>query len=93
LALGLGAALVAGLGAMGALQLHARGRWRGPDIPEVEEIDRLTWQMPPLADLPRPVWSTARKVGVLTLRGYLVVAMLMVIGKVLQLALAGTGHA
>jgi hypothetical protein len=48
--------------------------------------------MPPLDELARPVWSTARKVGVLTLRGYLVVAVLLVLGKVVQLALTGTGH-
>ena len=64
-----------------------------PEIEEVQEIDRLTWQMPPLEELPRPVWSTARKVGVLALRGYLVLATVVVLGKLIQLALAGTGHA
>ncbi len=64
-----------------------------PEIDEVEEIDRLSWQMPPLDELPGPAWSTARKTGVLVLRGYLVLAVLLVLGKVLQLALAGTGHA
>jgi Mn2+/Fe2+ NRAMP family transporter len=96
LALLLGAALVAGLGALGVLQLRGRRRVRRArieEIGEVEEIDRLTWQMPPLAELPRPVWSTARKAGILTLRGYLVLAVLLVVGKVVQLALSGTGHA
>ena len=64
-----------------------------PEIEEVEEIDRLTWQMPPLEELPRPVWSFTRKVGVLALRAYLVLAMVLVLGKVIQLALTGTGHA
>jgi NRAMP (natural resistance-associated macrophage protein)-like metal ion transporter len=93
LTLGLGALLAVGLGFVGALQLRGRTRTPRADIPEAEEIDRLTWQMPPLAELPRPAWSTARKVAVLTLRGYLVVAMVMVVGKVIQLAMTGTGHA
>src|SRR5215469_14270782 len=88
----LGGALAVGLGVLGVLQYRGR-RTRRVDIDEVEEIDRLTWRMPPLEELARPVWSTARKAGILVLRGYLVVAVLLVIGRVVQLALAGTGHA
>jgi Mn2+/Fe2+ NRAMP family transporter len=88
LTLVLGGSLIAGLGILGALQLRGRRTPRA-DIPEVEEIDRLTWQMPPLEDLPRPAWSLARKVGVLTLRGYLVLAMLLVMARVTQLAIGG----
>lgn len=50
-------------------------------------LDRMTWRMPPLATLPKPVWSTARKIGMLTLRGYLVIALLLVVVKVVQLVL------
>jgi magnesium transporter len=49
--------------------------------------------MPPLEGIDRPVWSAPRKVGILTLRGYLVLAMILVLAKVAQVALAGTGHA
>jgi NRAMP (natural resistance-associated macrophage protein)-like metal ion transporter len=87
----LGGTLVAVLAACGLQQLHARRR-EAEVIPEVEEIDRMTWRMPPLDEIPRPVWSMARKVGVLTLRGYLVVAMVLVLAKIVQLAVAGTGH-
>jgi hypothetical protein len=45
--------------------------------------------MPPLAELTRPVWSTTRKVGMLTLRAYLVIAVILLIVKTVQLA---TGH-
>ena len=96
LTLVLGGALVVSLAALGGYRLRAHRPVRRADIPELEEvegIDRLTWQMPSLEELPRPVWSTGRKIGVLTLRGYLVVASLLVLGKVVQLALAGTGHA
>ena len=92
----LGGALAACLGALGVVRLRGRRRVRRADIrelDEVDEIDRLTWQMPPLAELPRPVWTTGRKAGILALRGYLVLATVMVVGKLAQLALAGTGHA
>ena len=42
--------------------------------------------MPPLALLERPVWSPGRKAGMLLLRGYLVVAMVLLIIKTVQLA-------
>jgi hypothetical protein len=41
--------------------------------------------MPPLALLERPVWSPGRKVGMLLLRGYLLVAVLLLIVKTVQL--------
>ena len=41
--------------------------------------------MPPLALLERPVWSPGRKAGMLLLRGYLVVAVLLLIVKTVQL--------
>jgi Mn2+/Fe2+ NRAMP family transporter len=89
----MGGALLLALAVVGAVQLRGRRRRiEARELDEIEEIDRLTWQMPPLDELARPVWSTARKVGVLTLRGYLVVAVLLVLGRVVQLALTGTGH-
>jgi Mn2+/Fe2+ NRAMP family transporter len=46
---------------------------------------RATWTMPPLALLDRPVWSPGRKAAMLLLRGYLVVAVLMLVVKTVQL--------
>jgi hypothetical protein len=40
--------------------------------------------MPPLATLQRPAMSTGRRVGLLVLRGYLVLAAVLVVVKVLQ---------
>ncbi|HEX4215485.1 MAG TPA: NRAMP family divalent metal transporter [Candidatus Dormibacteraeota bacterium] len=88
----MGGALVVVLAVVGVQQLVLRLR-RGRVISEVEEIDRLTWQMPPLSELARPVWSPTRKTGMLVLRIYLVLAMAMVAVKVAQLALQGSGHA
>jgi Mn2+/Fe2+ NRAMP family transporter len=47
--------------------------------------DRRTWTMPPLALLERPVWSPGRKASMLLLRGYLLVAVLLLIVKTVQL--------
>jgi hypothetical protein len=41
--------------------------------------------MPPLTLLQRPKWSTGRKIAMLTLRGYLVIAVLLLIIKAVQL--------
>jgi NRAMP (natural resistance-associated macrophage protein)-like metal ion transporter len=83
----LGAILVLGLGVVGALQ----ARRRGGAPPEAEQniVDKATWRMPPLVELPKPEWSMTRKVGMLTLRVYLVLAALLMAVKVVQLALGG----
>ncbi len=50
---------------------------------------RAGWRMPPLVLLTRPQLSTGRRLGLAVLRGYLVIAVGMVIVRVAQLALAG----
>lgn len=65
---------------------HRRGRagaW------PVDRTDRRHWRMPALADLPAPRVSTGRKVGLAALRAYLVLASLLVVVRIVQLAL---GH-
>jgi hypothetical protein len=51
--------------------------------------DKLSWRMPPLSELPTPVIKGARRIGLLGLRGYLAIAMIMVIVKIVETAL---GH-
>jgi hypothetical protein len=51
--------------------------------------DKLSWRMPPLSELPTPVIRGARRIGLLGLRGYLAIAMIMVIVKIVETAL---GH-
>jgi Mn2+/Fe2+ NRAMP family transporter len=51
--------------------------------------DRDMWRMPPLAELGAPVISRARKLGLTALRGYLAIAMVLVIVKVILMAI---GH-
>ena len=82
--------LVATLLGVGIVALVQRLR-NGPD-PEtlaLTHVERDTWRMPPLAELTRPVWSTSRKIGMLTLRIYLIIAVVLMVMKVLQLAV---GH-
>jgi Mn2+/Fe2+ NRAMP family transporter len=62
---------------------------RGARAPQAPRIVREHWTMPPLELLDKPVWSRTRKVGMITLRGYLVVAALMLIVKAVEV---GIGH-
>jgi hypothetical protein len=50
--------------------------------------DRMMWRMPPLAELPVPKITGARRVGLIALRCYLAVAMVMVVVKVAAMAVA-----
>ncbi|HUA47680.1 MAG TPA: Nramp family divalent metal transporter [Solirubrobacteraceae bacterium] len=79
-----GALLAVGLTAFGLVTL--RTRRRAPVLVEEEpSIPREQWTMAPLALLARPQWSTGRKVAMLTLRGYLVVSVILLIVKAIQL--------
>jgi Mn2+/Fe2+ NRAMP family transporter len=49
------------------------------------EADRLNWRMPPIALLKPAEWSTGRKIALLTLRGYLVISVLLLVVKAVQL--------
>jgi hypothetical protein len=81
----LGALVAVGLGAFGLLEMRASRRSRHPLAGL--GLERNTWRMPPLPELPRPEWSTGRKAGMLALRGYLAVAALLLVVKVVQIAL------
>lgn len=51
------------------------------------EADRKTWRMPPLSELARPDLSSLRIAGLAVLRGYLLLASVLVIVKIVQLSL------
>jgi hypothetical protein len=51
--------------------------------------DRQIWRMAPLATLPPPVWSRGQRIGMVALRAYLVVAVVLLAVKIGQLAV---GH-
>ena len=52
----------------------------------MSEAERLAWRMPPIALLKPAEWSMGRKVALLTLRGYLVISVVLLIVKAVELA-------
>jgi Mn2+/Fe2+ NRAMP family transporter len=80
-----GAALVATLVLIGAVVL-VRRRGREPDTgPSYDVAEKRTWTMPPLALLEPARWSMSRKVGLAALRGYLLIAAILLIVKTVRL--------
>jgi Mn2+/Fe2+ NRAMP family transporter len=84
----------------GGLVIAAAGavvimRWLGrrqPKQPVPEQIsraisraDRSTWRMPPLSLLEPVTWSIGTRLGMLALRGYLVLGAIMLVVKAIQL--------
>ncbi|HEY6428931.1 MAG TPA: divalent metal cation transporter, partial [Acidimicrobiales bacterium] len=83
LAIGTGGGILIGVV---MIALGRRAKARVVHVP-VEWYDRNTWRMPPLNRLSRPPMSRQRKIGLITLRGYLLVAFILVVVKVVVLAL------
>ncbi|MGC0417263.1 NRAMP family divalent metal transporter [Embleya sp. AB8] len=80
--------IMAGCGIAGVLAAgYAFTRRRtGTKEDPIDRTGRENWRMPPLDTLTRPVMSTTRKIGMGALRAYLLVAMILVIIKLVQLA-------
>jgi NRAMP (natural resistance-associated macrophage protein)-like metal ion transporter len=84
--LGGAVALALGLLSFGVVTLRSRrGAASVKIIDPGPSIPREQWTMPPLALLARPQWSTGRKVAMLTLRGYLLLSVILLIVKAIQL--------
>ena len=60
------------------------GGARPAPVPMTVE-ERTNWRMPPLALLKPASWSPGTKLGVLLLRGYLAVSVILLIVKAVQL--------
>jgi Mn2+/Fe2+ NRAMP family transporter len=75
----------AGFGSVALVRVR-RARAAELTVP-VEWLDRETWRMPALEKLTRPVFSRQRKAGLFVLRVYLLIALLLVILKVIEVAL------
>ena len=84
----LGGGSAAGLLAGAGLWIYRRVR-PGAPVPPVDRTGRANWRMPPLTLLTRPHLSAGRRWGLTILRTYLLIAMILVIVRVVQLAL---GH-
>jgi Mn2+/Fe2+ NRAMP family transporter len=84
--------LTIGLAAGGLIALvvvrimaHGSGRpARGP-APPMARIEKMSWRMPPLALLKPVKWSPGTRIGILALRGYLVLSAVLLLVKAIQL--------
>jgi len=85
LTLSLGAVLVAVYLGAGVYFLSTRSKRLRPA--PVSHEQRAGWRMPPLNLLERPKWSRTRTIAMYALRGYLVVAVLLLLVKAIQLGL------
>jgi Mn2+/Fe2+ NRAMP family transporter len=89
IAVWLSVGLAAGLAAAGGwLRISRAGHDGAAHVARVPRQDRYRWRMPPLALLKPVTWSPALKLAMFALRGYLVVAVLLLLVKAIQL---GTG--
>lgn len=85
--------LVVLLGAAVAVVLVAGGAWlwagqRGSSPqPEVSRAERENWRMPALVLLERPTWSAPRRVAMMAMAAYLVLAVILLAVKATQLAM------
>jgi NRAMP (natural resistance-associated macrophage protein)-like metal ion transporter len=83
LALVLGGVLLVAYAVAGVILLRHRSR-RPPEPPVARDV-RANWRMPPLNLLRRPTWSRGRLVSMYVLRGYLVVAVVLLLVKAIEL--------
>ncbi|MBY8885100.1 divalent metal cation transporter [Streptomyces sp. PTM05] len=79
---------VAGVIAIGYAEVRRRRKGWARAGREIDRTGRLDWRMPPLETLSKPVLSTGYKVGMTALRTYLLIAMVLVVVKIVQAALA-----
>jgi Mn2+/Fe2+ NRAMP family transporter len=57
-----------------------------PHLQRIGEADKMSWRMPQLALLEPVTWSVGTKLGMIALRGYLILGALLLIVKAIQLA-------
>ncbi|MHB1088490.1 MAG: Nramp family divalent metal transporter [Acidimicrobiales bacterium] len=86
LAVILGGVLAIAYGVGGVVLFTTRSRRARPV--KTAPMDRASWRMPPINLLERPKWSRAKLIGMYGLRGYLVLAVIMLLVKGLQLGFA-----
>ncbi len=84
LLIALGSVFALAVTGMGVASLRS-GRSKAPT--PVYRVPREMWTMPPLALLEKPEWSRGRKLGMTAMRGYLMVAVLLLLVKAIQLGL------
>ncbi len=85
--IGLAIALaVGGIAILVALRILARRREPVVALaPKMSPTEKLSWRMPPLALLKPVKWSPGLRVGILSLRAYLVASAILLLVKAIQL--------
>jgi hypothetical protein len=75
-----------GIGVVAFLRISARrsGR-RRPPPPVVTVAEKMSWRMPPLTLLKPVRWSPGLRIGILSLRAYLVLSAVLLLVKAVQL--------
>jgi Mn2+/Fe2+ NRAMP family transporter len=86
MAIVLGVFVLAGAAVSGLWGVQEQKRISGRPVMSREE--RVNWRMPALVLLQRPKWSPVRRIAMITLSGYLVFAILMLVVRAVQLAIA-----
>jgi Mn2+/Fe2+ NRAMP family transporter len=78
--------VVVGVGAFLYMRTTARrsGR-RRPPAPVMTAAEKMSWRMPPLTLLKPVRWSPGLRVGILSMRAYLVLAAVLLLVKAIQL--------
>jgi Mn2+/Fe2+ NRAMP family transporter len=86
--------LIVVLGSIMAVVVIAATGWmvwsarQAEPAPEMARHERENWRMPALALLERPTWSLPKRVAMLTMAGYIVVAVLFLAVKAVEIALS-----
>ncbi|OBJ36572.1 manganese transporter [Mycolicibacterium mucogenicum] len=82
--------IVVGAGAgFAALRWMSRRHAATTAIMSVDERDRATWRMPPLALLEPVQWNAGTRLGMIALRSYLVVGAILLVVKAIQISHGG----
>ena len=72
----------------GAVLLVRSSRGRAEPAPTFSAIQRRDWRMPPLTLLEKPELSRGRKAGLIAMRAYLALAVVLVVTKVIVVAVS-----
>ena len=79
------ALVVVGLAVVLALRILSRGLPAVAPAPTMRTTEKMSWRMPPLALLTPVKWSPGLRVGILSLRFYLVASAALLLVKAIQL--------
>ncbi|MBO0731176.1 MAG: divalent metal cation transporter, partial [Acidimicrobiaceae bacterium] len=71
-----------------SMRIISRGKEK-PPRPVVAASEKANWRMPPLTLLKPVKWSSGMRIGMLSMRAYLVLAAVLLLVKAIQL---GSGH-